>query len=174
MVLNDHNVRVSLNQDELVSLKDLSLSLTSIPRLEKRYWIGAFLICAQAIILGLVGIISPEWFIEHLLSPSIEETDFLIRNTRIRGIVVILLTLFWLSKMYDEKWSTRITNVAMVWVVVMSIGDFLKVYFLGVIEATSEAILFTAWRPTVVFLIYNMRIKMNDYFRARKLHQLDQ
>jgi len=62
----------------------------------------------------------------------------------------------------------------MVWVVVMSIGDFLKVYFLGVIEATSEAILFTAWRPTVVFLIYNMRIKMNDYFRARKLHQLDQ
>jgi hypothetical protein len=174
MVLQENIAPVSLNQDELVALKDISLSLTPIPKLKKRYLFASFLICAQAVIFGLVAVISPEWFVEHLISPSIEETDFLVSNTRIRGSFTIFIVFLWLFKMYDEKWSTMITNVAIVWVVVMSILDFLKVFYLDIFEATPESALFTIWRPTLVFLIYYMRSKMNEYFRARKLHELSQ
>jgi len=174
MVLREENKRITLSNDELFALRDISLSITPLPKLKRSYILISYLICAHALLLGCVAIVSPEWFIENLISPSIEETEFLLINTQIRGMFIFFIVPLWLKNMLNAKWSTRIINVAIVWVILMSALDFLKVFYLKIFDATPSTALFTVWRPILVATMLFVRAKMNDYFRALDLHKLDQ
>ena len=174
MVLREGHKEISLSNEELIALRDISLSITPLPKLKRSYTLISYLICAQALLLSCVAIVSPEWFVENLISPSIKETEFLLINTQIRGVFILLIVPLWLKNMFNEKWAIRIINVAIVWVILMSALDFLKVFYLKIFDTTIYAFIFTLWRPILVASMLFMRAKMKDYFRAldqNKLHQ---
>jgi len=79
---------------------------------------------------------------------------------------ILLIVPLWLKNMFNEKWSIRIINVAIVWVILMSALDFLKIFYLKIFDATIYTSLFTVWRPILVATMLFMRAKMKDYFRA--------
>ena len=174
MVFQEESKRITFSPEELLALRDISLSNTPLPSLKKRYIFISYLICCHALLLGFVAVVSPEWFIENLISPSIEETESLLRNTKIRGMFIFFIVPLWLSNMFNEKWSTRIINVAIVWVILMSAHDFWKVFYIKIFAATPSTVIFTVWRPILIATMLFMREKMRDYFRAQYLHKLNQ
>lgn len=160
-----------LSEAEIKVLRGIGESLSPIPKLKIRYLIFAVIICAQGLLIGSIGLISPEWFLENLISPSINETQLVLVNTQIRGAAAIFFVLIWIFNIFNEKWSIRITNCAMAWVILMTIYDFTKILVIDFFQASPMAALFTFWRPVLIFLIYITRSRMNEYFQAKKIYQ---
>jgi hypothetical protein len=152
-----------LSKEERRSIDELTLSLTPIPRLKRRYWIVAFIVVSHALATSILAIFKPELYVSMLVSPSIDNTSFLVRNTTLRGLFGLSLILGWIVFRNNEKWAIRIIDLAIFFVCSTTILFYTNLISMGHFEATTSTLVFTVWRPLLVALLFMLRKRMRDY-----------
>jgi hypothetical protein len=157
-----------LSKEERSALDELTVSLTPLPELKRRYWMAAFLVVSHGIASSILAILKPEVYVHTLISPSIDGAEFLVRNTRVRGVIGFSLILGWLVFRNNEKWASRIITFGIVFVIVSTLFFYVTLIRLGAFESTASTLLFTVWRPILLILLFILRARMRDYLRDLK------
>jgi hypothetical protein len=171
MLPNASKSSALLSAEERRSIKELALSLTPVPKLKRRYWIVAFVIVSHGLVTSILAILQPELYVAMLVSPSIENTSFLVQNTRLRGFFGLTLILGWMVFRDNEKWATRIIDLAILFVCSSTAFFYINLMRLGHFEATSSTLLFTVWRPALIIMLFTLRKRIKLYLRSLKKHQ---
>jgi len=168
MLPNTNKSAEFLSEEERRSIDELTLSLTPIPQLKRRYWIVAFIIVSHALGTSIFAIFKPELYVETLVSPTIENTSFLVENTRLRGFFGLTLILSWIVFRNNQKWAVRIIDLAILFVCSSTILFYVNLISMGHFEATTSTLIFTVWRPLLVTLLFMLRKRMKAYLGSLK------
>lgn len=163
MLPNTNKSAEFLSEEERRSIDELTSLLTPIPRLKRRYWLMAFVIMSHALVTSILAIFEPELYVETLVSPTIEDTSFLVENTRLRGFFGLTLILSWIVFRNNQKWAVRIIDLAILFVCSTTILFYVNLISMGHFEATTSTLIFTVWRPLLVTMLFMLRKRMKAY-----------
>lgn len=154
-------------QKELAALSSISESLhaTSKPSLGLRYRILASFVVLLGLGAGSIAIVNPEFFVSELISPSIDFTDTLERNTRARGLITMILVGLWLYSHLKRNLTVKLLGVALAWVTLMTIADLYKLLVLDIYTSTLSTTVFLLLRPTLIVILATM---LKDYSRYKR------
>lgn len=118
---------------------------------------------SHACVTSILAIFEPELYVETLVSPTIENTSFLVENTRLRGFFGLTLILSWIVFRNNQKWAGRIIDLAILFVCSTTILFYANLISIGHFEATTSTLIFTVWRPLLVTMLFMLRKRMKAY-----------
>lgn len=146
----------SITEEELDALFE-AFKVSNTSKFTKSTWFLIALVSIHGLVIGFLAIANPHWFINNLISPSVLDTQFLILNTRIRGLFMLCLILLGITNLNNTKRCIFIVNTALFWIVAMTVLDFIKIFYLEIFTASFSTQLFLIWRPILVWLLFLLR-----------------
>lgn len=162
-----------LSSPELSALTKASESLAAYrkPRLRVRYWISSALITCYGAFWGYTALVQPLYFIELMLSQSIQPTELTTLLTVLRGLIILIITAFWLAGHFTKIEISKLAILlALLFTAAMSFFDFYTLANSGIYTSTLYNSLHVLIRPILFITLLTMFMDLRVYTREIRIH----
>lgn len=165
-------MRPHISPSELLALTAIGdeLSAAKKPSLGLRYCLIGGVAASFGMVVSVIAVCNPVFFITELISPSIVLIDPLIANTRIRGIFTILLILFWLPSHKNIKYTLALVVGFFFWTTTITAIDLYKLFDLQVFTATTASAVYLIIRPILLIILIIMVRDLMVHLKAMDIY----
>ena len=161
-----------ISPSELLALTAISgeLSAAKKPSLGLRYRLLGGVAASFGIVISVIAVCNPVFFIAELISPSIVPIDQLIANTRIRGIFTMFLILLWLLSHKSMKYTLTLVVGFCFWTTTITAIDLYKLFDLQVFTATTSSAVYLIIRPMILITLIIMAKDLRVHLKAMDIY----